>query len=386
MAERILIVDDDADTLRLVGLMLQRQGYEVIAASNGPQALKVAEEEEPDLILLDVMMPEMDGYEVARRLRANPITASTPILMFTAKSQIDDKLVGFESGADDYLTKPTHPAELQAHVRALLARRAHAPKKKASTTAMVIGVLAARGGLGVTSMALNLGAALYQPQAAEVIVAEMVPGNGTLGLDLGFEDREGLDRLLRLPPQEIMRQKVLESLVRHTSGLKLLLASEKPAAKTLINQVDQYVVLLARLITLTNFVILDLGNGIFPFTARLLPSCQQLLIVTEPAPNTVLHTRALLQDLKQMGIGESQLIVVLNNRVRSETILPAAEVQNRLAHPVAVTITPAPELFHMAIHKRTIPFLAQRDNLAMRQIEKLAAIIRPEEKNTGARG
>ncbi|MFO3796084.1 MAG: response regulator transcription factor, partial [Anaerolineales bacterium] len=152
MAEKILIVDDDADTLRLVGLMLQRQGYEVIVASDGPQALQKAEEEEPDLILLDVMMPGMDGYEVARRLRANPITASTPILMFTAKAQIDDKLVGFESGADDYLTKPTHPAELQAHVRALLARRAPETKKKSAATATVIGVLAARGGLGVTSI------------------------------------------------------------------------------------------------------------------------------------------------------------------------------------------------------------------------------------------
>ncbi len=204
MAEKILIVDDDTDTLRLVGLMLQRQGYEVVTASNGPQALQKAEEEEPDLILLDVMMPGMDGYEVARRLRSNPITANTPILMFTAKSQIDDKLVGFESGADDYLTKPTHPAELQAHVRALLARSSREQKKKSTTTATVIGAMAARGGLGVTTIAANLGAALYKAEISEVIIAEMMPGNGTLGLELGFEDRSGLSRLLSLPPQEIL--------------------------------------------------------------------------------------------------------------------------------------------------------------------------------------
>lgn len=381
MAEKILIVDDDADTLRLVGLMLQRQGYEVITASNGPQALQKAEEEEPDLVLLDVMMPGMDGYEVARRLRANPITASTPILMFTAKAQIDDKLVGFESGADDYLTKPTHPAELQAHVRALLARRAHEAKKKTVATATVIGVLAARGGLGVTSIAANLGAALYQPQVSEVIVGEMVPGNGTLGLDLGFEDREGLDRLLRLPPQEITRQKTLESLVRHSSGLRFLLASERPSEKVLVGQVDQYVVILTRLVTLANFVILDLGNGIFPFTQKILPSCHQLLIVTEPSPNTVFHTRVLINDLKQMGVDESRLKVVLNSRVRSETILPITEVQNRLAYPLVVTIIPAPELFHIASRSKTLAFLVQRDNLAMRQIEKLAALIRPQQKS-----
>ena len=103
MSEKILVVDDDIDTLRLVGLMLQRQGYQVVAASNGNQALIMAQSENPDLVLLDVMMPDMDGYEVARRLRANPSTNSTPIIMFTAKSQVDDKIMGFESGVDDYL-------------------------------------------------------------------------------------------------------------------------------------------------------------------------------------------------------------------------------------------------------------------------------------------
>src|SRR5512143_2298055 len=122
MAEKILIVDDDLETLRLVGLMLQRQGYEISAASNGEQGLDKAWEEKPDLILLDIMMPGMDGYEVTRKLRGNPSTLSTPILMFTAKTQLDDKVVGFDVGADDYLTKPTHPSELQAHVKALLAR------------------------------------------------------------------------------------------------------------------------------------------------------------------------------------------------------------------------------------------------------------------------
>ena len=122
MAEKILIIDDDMDTLRLVGLMLQRQGYEIVAANNGKQGIEKAAEESPDLILLDVMMPDMDGYEVTRQLRAMPETASTPILMFTAKSQLDDKVTGFEAGVDDYLTKPTHPSELQAHIKALLAR------------------------------------------------------------------------------------------------------------------------------------------------------------------------------------------------------------------------------------------------------------------------
>ncbi len=377
MAEKILVIDDDADTLRLVGLMLQRQGYEVILAADGLQGLQKAEEEEPDLILLDVMMPGMDGYEVARRLRANPITANTPILMFTAKAQIDDKLTGFESGADDYLTKPTHPAELQAHVRALLARRSREPKKKTTMAATVIGALAPRGGLGVTTIATNLAAALYKPETAEVILAEMVPGNGTLGLDLGIEERGGLSRLLQLSPAEITRQKVMESLVYHDSGLKFLLASEKPSEKTLVNHLDQYTVIVARLSTLAHFVVLDLGNGLLPFTPRLLPACHYFLIVTDPLPNTVLHTRALLDDLLKMGIKAAQLKVVLNNRLRSETILPIMEVQNRLGFPLTATITPAPELFDLAVRAHKIAFFLQPNSLTARQIEKLASVFLP---------
>ncbi len=122
MTDRVLIVDDDVDTLRMVGLMLQRQGYEISSASNGEQGLAKAFDEKPDVILLDIMMPDIDGYEVTRRLRKNPLTKSTPILMFSAKTQLDDKVSGYEAGADDYLTKPTVPAELHSHIQALLAR------------------------------------------------------------------------------------------------------------------------------------------------------------------------------------------------------------------------------------------------------------------------
>ena len=86
MTEKLLIVDDDVDTLRLVGLMLQKQGYQIAAANNGHQALIMAQSELPDLILLDIMMPEMDGYEVTRRLKSNISTNLIPIIMFTAKS------------------------------------------------------------------------------------------------------------------------------------------------------------------------------------------------------------------------------------------------------------------------------------------------------------
>ena len=206
MTEKILIIDDDLDTLRLVGLMLQKQGYRIAAANNGKQGLLKVQEEIPDLILLDVMMPQMDGYEVARRLRQNPETASIPILMFTAKAMLDDKVTGFEAGADDYLTKPTHPAELQAHVKSLLSRSVKVDKKETAfieEKAFTVGVISARGGLGVSSIALNLGSFLSANMGEETIIVEIISGKGTIGRDLGFEKLDGLTSLLRDNAEEI---------------------------------------------------------------------------------------------------------------------------------------------------------------------------------------
>jgi CheY-like chemotaxis protein/MinD-like ATPase involved in chromosome partitioning or flagellar assembly len=384
MSEKVLIIDDDLDTLRLVGLMLQRQGYQISAATNGQQGLEKAFEEDPDLILLDVMMPDMDGYEVTRRLRQNPSTVETPILMFTAKTQLDDKVTGFEVGANDYLTKPTHPSELQARIKTLLAR---AGEKKADTSVAkdenhgyVIAVLGARGGLGTTTMAVNLGAGLHSRTKAEVIVAEMLPGQGTLALDVGVTGSKGLVDLLGLNKlSEITRDRVREALVSHGSGLKLLLASDRPRDMHLMNQVANYEAIVKRLSTLARFVVLDLGVGIQPFVEKILPLSDEVFIVLEGVPNTIIHAKALIDDIAAMGITKKNIKVVLNNRIRSDTQLPSSQVQAKLEHEILSTLTPAPELFVQATRTQLPAILCQPDSLTARQVIKLVDFITERE-------
>jgi pilus assembly protein CpaE len=384
MSQKILIIDDDLDTLRLVGLMLQRQGYQISAATNGQQGLEKAFEEDPDLILLDVMMPDMDGYEVTRRLRSNPSTLETPILMFTAKTQLDDKVIGFEVGANDYLTKPTHPSELQARVKTLLARVGE--KKSNTSTAQdenrgyVIGVLGARGGLGTTTMTVNIGAGLQTRTKAEVIVAEMLPGQGTLALDVGVTSSKGLVDLLGINKlSELSRDRVREALVQHGSGMKLLLASDRPRDMHLINQIANYETLVRRLATLARFVVLDLGVGIQPFAEKLIPLCDELFIVLEGVPNTIIHTKALIDDIAALGFTKKNIKVVLNNRMRSDTQLPSSQVQAKLEHDILSTLTPAPELFVQATRVQTPAVLCQPDSLTARQIAKLVDFVTERE-------
>ena len=122
MPESILVVDDDPDIARFVEVNLRSAGYEVSVASDGEEALERATEIRPDLVLLDVMMPRLDGFEVAQRLRKNPQTANTSIIMLTAKALSSDKVTGLQSGADDYIIKPFDPIELLARVKGTLRR------------------------------------------------------------------------------------------------------------------------------------------------------------------------------------------------------------------------------------------------------------------------
>jgi len=129
MARTILVADDDKDIIDLVEFNLSREGFSVLVAEDGWKALETAKKKRPDVVILDWMMPEVDGLEVCRRLKQDPDTERIPIIMLTAKSDTLDKVLGLEMGADDYLTKPFHVRELLARVRALL-RRSESPHRE----------------------------------------------------------------------------------------------------------------------------------------------------------------------------------------------------------------------------------------------------------------
>jgi two-component system alkaline phosphatase synthesis response regulator PhoP len=126
VVRKILVVDDEAVLVETIAYNLEQAGYAVVTAADGVSALEAAQREKPDLIILDLMLPEMDGLEVCRQLRRESNTSTTPIMMLTAKGEEIDKVVGLEVGADDYVTKPFGRRELLARVRALLRRTDYA--------------------------------------------------------------------------------------------------------------------------------------------------------------------------------------------------------------------------------------------------------------------
>ena len=116
---RILVVDDDAPSVKMISFLLREEGYDVISTDNGPAAIELVDRESPDLVILDVMMPNLDGFEVCRRIRQK---MDVPIIFLSAKGETADKVTGLQLGADDYLAKPFEPAELLARVKAVMRR------------------------------------------------------------------------------------------------------------------------------------------------------------------------------------------------------------------------------------------------------------------------
>jgi DNA-binding response OmpR family regulator len=375
MARTILVVDDDFDTLQLVGTMLERQGYEIVAANNGQKALDLAEKHKPDLILLDVMMPGMDGYEVTRRLRAMENTAFIPIILFNAKAQVDDKVEGFEAGADDYLTKPTHPAELIARVKTIFTRTGsltmpeeQEPEKKAD----IIGVIAAKGGLGVSTLALNLAISLHQQSEEFVTLAELRPGQGDIGIYLGYTQSEMQTDLLHRNAKDIKARDVQQALVTHGSGVQLLLSSFAPTDTHLMQAGEQFEAIVKQLAKSARYLVLDMGAGLPLANRKIVNLCDQLVVVIEPSQHAIEKTKELLAALEQRGVQGDKIKVVLVNRVRMEITIPAPQIQQQLGHKLANILTPAPELAYQAAMRHEPLIRLQPENLTSQQIKKLA--------------
>lgn len=370
MADRILVVDDDLDSLKLIGLMLQRSGYEVSAANTGTQALAKAVAERPDLIILDVMMPDMNGYEVCRRLRTNLETKPIPIIMFTAKTLIDDKVAGFEAGADDYLTKPTHPSELASRVRAILSRNTQ--KKAETNLGATIGVLGIKGGLGTSTLALSFAAARVLA-GENAIVTDFRLGSGTMGYALGQPQHHGMANMLAKTIPEIKSRVVEAELITHSSGLRALLSSSRPRETQMHYGADSAVALLRILRQLGRPIIVDLGSGYSSQFSNLQPELDQLIVVIDANPVTLSMARELIHEIEP-GHDSGRLHITAVNRATTPGQV-WQDTERYIGHPLRAVLSPAADLIVQSQQSSVPPVMFQPAAMYSTQVVKLAEEI-----------
>lgn len=377
MAYKILIVDDDVETLNFLRVLLNREGYEVVEAHNGTQALGLAQTTVPNLIVLDIMMPDIDGLQVTRNLRSKPATANIPILIFTAKNQLEDKVAGYEAGVDLYLAKPIHPLELQANIRTIL-KSADRPKTGPlpSEKGRVLGVVAAKGGLGVSTVALNLAISYKKATNARAIAAELKPGEGTWGVELGLENKSGLSRLLELGVPEINQRAVSDVLIPTQYGVPILLATNEPKAGILAANSQQFRALIEQLSCLAELTILDIGTSFHPAFEAILENCNELVVVIDPQPLCIKQTRVLLDHLKPAGFGPIKPVsIVMVNRARADMSMSMSQIEELLGLSVAVGIPPSGEQAYFSMTKNVPLSLVQPDGILAQQFLQLARQI-----------
>ena len=359
---------------------LRDQTWEVLAQRLVAELLDVilqlARRHRPDLFILDIMMPELDGYAVTRQLRQNEATKSIPILIFTAKTGLDDKMLGLELGADVYITKPISTRELLSHVNSLLSpvdriQHPELPKEEGGLQA----ILAAKGGMGVSTIALNAGIILHRNTDQDVIVSDFRPGQGSMALDLGYPQSTGFDRLLALPLEDMKTRLVAAELIDHPSGIRLLLSSPEPNQAKLASNINNFERIAKSLAQLAPYVVLDLGPGMSMLNQKVLPLCSFVVIMIEPAQQSISQAKALLAEFTSLGITRDQIRLVVFNRVSSSHQLPFGQIEEQLDLKIISAFTPNRDLSYQASRDKTPIITLMPEGLTAQQINQLATNV-----------
>ena len=378
MTTRILAVDDDAVNRKVVSVTLSKAGYEVLTAQNGPEALEQVDDIQPNLIILDVMMPGMDGYQVCRRLRLKPSFARLPIMMLTANDTLEQKIKGFEAGADDYMVKPFQPAELQARVQALL-RRASAPQKYQAVQAesKVIALFSLRGGVGISTLATNLAVSLAQIWALPTVLVDVALTCGQSALMLNLPLRNSLANLAHIPLEEFDANLVDQVLLSHPTGLRVLAAPPDPEQGDLIKG-EHITRVLQLLMERNHYLILDLPHDFCETTVAGLDLAHQIVAVMAPEMGSVYTMRHTFETFDKLGYDRNNVSLVLNWTFGQQG-LARKDIENALGQRVNLVIPYAPDPLIDALNTGTPSVVKSPDSPMGALFEDLAFYLSKEE-------
>jgi pilus assembly protein CpaE len=358
---RILIVDDSAFNLKIASAALAPAGYDIVTAMNGREALESVDVMQPDLVILDVMMPDLNGYEVCRHLRQKRNTMRLPIMMLTANDSLEERVNGFDAGADDYMSKPFEPAELQARVKALLRRFTPAAPEPvaASVQGKVIAVFSLRGGIGVSTLATNLAVGLAQIWGQPTALVDLALTSGQSALMLNLPLRNSWADLARADISEIDNNLLDPVLLTHPSGVRVLATSARPEQSELItNEKVGHVIGLLR--SRYEYVVLDLPHDFSEPTLAGLDMAHQLLTMLAPELASVRAAACALEVFDHLKYSHEVITLVLNTTFERGG-LARKDIEGALKRPITLTLPFAPEQLLSAIN-RGIPPVAELPN------------------------
>ena len=326
----ILVIDDDFDLLNMLRLMLERGGHTVTTTADGADGLAKARELQPDLAIVDVMMPGVHGYQVCRALRDDPATASIVVLILTARAQPVDREAALAARADDYMSKPVSPAELIRKVDELL----EGGKKARLLPSRILTLMSLRGGVGVSSIAVNV-ALREQRAGAGACLVDLSAASGHAALQLRISPKISWGEWLRAPA-DLNPQAAGKYLLAHESGLHVLAAPFVP----LIDEplpVEPFAEMLRLLRERFQRVIVDAPSVLNGAARAALQLADEIWLVLAPEIASLQSSVATLRALKTLGVGDDKVALVVN-QVMPHAGLSRQGIEKALSRPVAAAL------------------------------------------------
>lgn len=318
-ATKVLVVDDDLNIQRVLVFTLKQEGFEVHVASDGEAGVEMASSIDPDLILMDVAMPKLDGYAATQRIRAAEQGRRVPIIMLTAEADVEQRVRGLRAGADDDIVKPFHPLELIARIKALLARSGGGEQRK-KTEKATLGRLAcfygAKGGVGTTTIAINTAIALSSrlKRRAALIDANLQFGDMRVFLDLGLDTSSMVNAITE---EDLDGELLKRLMVSHRSGIDLLLAPPNPEqADIVVERQRQHPGALSHILGLMrhayDYTFVDMGKQLDDFNLQLFDESDVIFVVMTADLSCLKNVRLVLETMDSLGYERGKVQLVLN--------------------------------------------------------------------------
>jgi len=316
---KVLVVDDDLNIQRVLVFTLKQEGYVVHVASDGQAGVEMAASIAPDLILMDVAMPKLDGYAATQQIRAAEKGPRVPIIMLTAEADVEQRVRGLRAGADDDIVKPFHPLELIARIKALLARAGGGQQKK-STERATLGRLAcfypAKGGVGTTTIAINTAIALAMrlKRKTALFDANLQFGDMRVFLDLSLNSSSVANAITEPDLDGELLKKLL---VSHHSGTELLLAPPNPESADIVAERQRtdpgsLSNILALLRRAHDYTLVDMAKTIDDFNLQLFDEADLIFVVMTADLSCLKNVRLVLQTMDSLGYEPGKIQLVLN--------------------------------------------------------------------------
>lgn len=349
---RVLLIDDEPIYYKMIVHALKPHGYEVEYTRTGMDGLKTVPLFNPDVIITDVRLPDLSGYDVARRLRRDARFEGIPIIFLTSQADLSNKLKAFEVGADDYLSKPFQPEELVARVGMLVRRgeamRSARERDSVKSEAVVITVHSLRGGVGSSSMALNLGMSLYRLWERPTLVIDSVLNAGQIALMLNSSPIHTWEDLTDIQISDI-DSSVIESLVtKHSSGLEFIASPAYPiATDTFTDEIWQLV--MGTLRSSYEYIIIDTAHDFSNITIHMLNMADQLLMMMAPDMASIRSAVCALNIYDRLGYSLEKIHPVLNH-IHQYAGIKQPQVEKVLRRPIEYVIPNLPMEFMRSIN------------------------------------